>query len=137
MPDIGMFNTCNVFQFPRSNVFQTPKILHTVSLIPRQPFHPFQQLKSFTQLPNSHTCPLSTTSSCPGATTPVAPESVFLSLHCLNKEAKSMKNGLRWSHPSKLGMLSSAFIHFYDLSSIWHLVSLAKLFLGSHGIRHL
>lgn len=51
--------------------------------------------------------------------TPVAPESLLLSLHCLNKEAKSMKNGLSRSHPSKLGMLSSAFIHFCDLSSIW------------------
>jgi len=57
-----------------------------------------------------------------------------------NKEAKSMKNRLSRSHSSNQGMLSSALIHSCDLSCMldpWHLVSHAKVFLESRGIRHL
>lgn len=50
---------CNVFQFP----------CQRMCLTTRQLFHPFQQLKSFPTLPNTHTCPPSTTRSCPGAST--------------------------------------------------------------------
>lgn len=84
--------------------------------------NPEATLSSFPTLPNTYTHPPSTTSSCPGAST--GAEHLWLqrasySLHCLYKEAKNMKNGLSRSHPSKLGMLSSAFIHFCDLSSVW------------------
>lgn len=75
---------------------------------------------------NTHTCPFSTTSqsrSLRQGRTPVAPESLSLLLHHLNNEAKTMKNGLSRSHPSQLGMLSSDFIHFSDLLSIWSLVT--------------
>lgn len=128
--DIGMYTPYNVFKLPWSNAFQTLAILTPFCQAARMPnpkatlscFH--QQLKSFLTLPNTHTCPPSTASSCPGASTRAEHlwlhrASLSLSLHCLNKEAKRMKNGLSRSHPSKLGLLSSAFIHFCDLSSIW------------------
>lgn len=108
--------------------------------------NPNANLLSYPKLARTsqHPCPLYTTSSCPGASTGAEhlwiQTASLLSLHCLNKEAKSMKNGLSRSHSSNQGMLSSAFSHSCDLSSIldpWHLVSLAKLFLESHGIRHL
>lgn len=73
--------------------------------------HPFFQRKFFANtVPNSRS--RSALRSCPGASTPVA---LPLSSQRLD-EAASMKNGLRRSHPSKLGMLSSAFIHICDLS---------------------
>lgn len=140
MPDIGMYTPHNVFQFPRSNAFHTHNFTY-ICLTPRQLYHPLQQLKSFPHIcQHPHMSPfhyMLMPRSLHRGRTPVAPERVFLSAHRLNKEAKSMKNGLSKSHPSKLGMLSSAFIHFCDLSRIWHLVSLAELFLGSHGIGYL
>lgn len=103
-----------------------------ICLTPRLLYHPLQQLKSFSHISqHPHMSPfhyMLMPRSLHRGRTPVAPERVVLSSHRLNKEAKSMKNGLSKSHPSKLGMLSSAFIHFCDLSSIWHLVSLAGIF---------
>lgn len=83
--------------------------------------HPYNPFSATLALYLFLTCPYSTTR------TPVAPGCLVLPLHYLNREAKSMKNGLCGIHPSKPGMLSAAFIHLSDLLYLdpWHLLSLA------------
>lgn len=80
--------------------------------------------------PNFLTCPSSTT-------TPAAPGCLVLPLHYLNREAKSMKNGLCGIHPSKPGMLSAAFIRLSDLllsdhDHLYHLLVRIYFFRWTH-----
>lgn len=94
--------------------------------------HPYNPFSATLALYLFLTCPYSTTR------TPVAPGCPVLPLHYLNREAKSMKNGLCGIHPSKAGMLSAAFIHLSDLLYLdpWHLLSHAIFISQSYAIRH-
>lgn len=123
-----MYTPYNIFQFPWTNAFQTLRQHLTyfcqTAHMPNPkatsiPFPTNEVLSHTSKHPHLSPFPYKLVPrSLHGGRTPVATESLF---HCVLSEQGGQEHE-KWAEREssvKLGMLSSAFIHFCDLSSIW------------------